>query len=188
MTPMNHNGPQPMGPTIGGPRPPMGPNGVPGQMGPRVQPNINGRPGPNQPNGPQQQPPMPQQQNRNGPPPGFVPEQIKAQGPLTEAEKMGVDLIPRLMQSYYRIIRKKIEDTVPKAIVAFLVKASKEQLQETLVRTLYNPEKLDQLLFEDPIVREKRAAAREMVNVLGRAQNILDRIGDIRSVDDIKKK
>jgi len=41
---------------------------------------------------------------------------------------MGVDLIPRLMQSYYRVIRKKIEDTVPKAIVAFLVKASKEQL------------------------------------------------------------
>lgn len=101
---------------------------------------------------------------------------------------MGVDLIPRLMQSYYRVIRKKIEDTVPKAIVAFLVKASKEQLQETLVRTLYQPDKLDQLLFEDPVVREKRAAAREMVNVLGRANAILEKIGDIRSVEDLKKK
>lgn len=101
---------------------------------------------------------------------------------------MGVDLIPRLMQSYYRVIRKKVEDTVPKACVAFLVKASKEQLQESLVRTLYSPEKLDQLLFEDPIVREKRAAAREMVGVLSKAQAILERIGDIRSIDDIKKK
>jgi len=27
-----------------------------------------------------------------------------------------------------------------------------------------------------------------MVNVLGKAQTILERIGDIRSVDDIKKK
>ena len=57
-----------------------------------------------------------------------VPEQIRAAGPLTEAEKLGVDLIPRLMQSYFKIIRKKVEDTVPKACVAFLVKASKEQL------------------------------------------------------------
>lgn len=57
-----------------------------------------------------------------------VPDQIKPQGQLTESEKLGVDLIPRLMQSYYRIIRKKVEDTVPKACVAFLVKASKEQL------------------------------------------------------------
>lgn len=101
---------------------------------------------------------------------------------------MGVDLIPRLMQSYYRVIRKKIEDMVPKAIVAFLVKASKEQLQEILVRTLYHPEKLDQLLFEDPVVREKRAAAREMVNVLSRASQILEKIGDIRSVEDLKQR
>lgn len=64
---------------------------------------------------------------QHGPgPAGAVPGSIKAQGPLSEAEKMGVDLIPRLMQSYYRVIRKKIEDMVPKAIVAFLVKASKE--------------------------------------------------------------
>lgn len=41
---------------------------------------------------------------------------------------MGVELIPRLMQSYYRIIRRKIEDTVPKACVAFMVKASKDVL------------------------------------------------------------
>lgn len=72
-----------------------------------------------------QAPPVNQGRPQN---PGAVPESIKAQGPLSEAEKMGVDLIPRLMQSYYRVIRKKIEDTVPKAIVAFLVKASKEQL------------------------------------------------------------
>lgn len=70
-----------------------------------------------------QAPPVNQGRPQN---PGAVPESIKAQGPLSEAEKMGVDLIPRLMQSYYRVIRKKIEDTVPKAIVAFLVKASKE--------------------------------------------------------------
>lgn len=46
---------------------------------------------------------------------------IKAQGHLTEAEKRGVEIIPKLLQSYFRIIRRKIEDTVPKACVAFLV-------------------------------------------------------------------
>lgn len=55
-----------------------------------------------------------------------------------------------------------------------------------MVRTLYSGERLDELLNEDPIVREKRQAARQMVEVLSRGQTILDRIGNIRSVDDIK--
>ena len=62
---------------------------------------------------------------------------------MSEAEKMGIELIPRLTQAYYRIVRTKVEDSVPKACVAFLVKASREQLHETLVRNLYSPEKLD---------------------------------------------
>jgi len=59
---------------------------------------------------------------------------IKAHGHLTEAEKRGVDIISKLLSSYFRIIRKKVEDTVPKACVAFLVKAAKDQLQECLIR------------------------------------------------------
>ena len=133
---------------------------------------------------------MPGQQPR-GPPRqdvGRVPEKISATGPLTKAEELGIDLIPRLMASYYRIILTKVKDTVPKAIVAFLVTASKEALQETLVRQLYNGDKLDQLLNEDPAVREKRIAAREMVGVLSNAREILNKIGDIRSVEDLSKK
>lgn len=41
-------------------------------------------------------------------------------------ERLGLDIIPRLLSAYFKIIRKKIEDTVPKAIVAFLINASKD--------------------------------------------------------------
>jgi hypothetical protein len=41
-------------------------------------------------------------------------------------ERLGLDIIPRFLSAYYKIIRKKIEDTVPKAIVAFLINASKD--------------------------------------------------------------
>jgi len=92
------------------------------------------------------------------------------------------------MSAYYRVIRKKVEDTVPKACIAFLVKASKEQLQEILVRHLYSGDKLDDLLNEDPAVRAKRDACKQLVEVLIKANSILDRIGDIRSVDDLSKK
>jgi hypothetical protein len=51
---------------------------------------------------------------------------IKAHGHLTEAEKRGVEIIPKLLSSYFRIIRRKVEDTVPKACVAFLIKAAKD--------------------------------------------------------------
>lgn len=162
---MRPGGPPPGGMPPGGPG--MRPGGPPGAPG-----------GPNGPGGP------------GGPGPAFkdgVPERLVAEGPLSEAEKLGVDLIPRLMTAYYRVIRKKIEDSVPKACIAFLVKASISQLQEVLVRNLYSPDKIDDLLCEDPAIREKRSACRQLVDVMHRASNILDKIGDIRNVDDLAK-
>lgn len=180
----------------GGPRPPgapPGPPGPPGQgpPGPRQgPPGPPGPGGPGGPGGPQGGPPGQGGPQGPGDPRRYqesVPDVLKAQGPLSEAERLGCEIIPRLMSAYYRVIRKKIEDSVPKACIAFLVKASKEQLQETLVRNLYSGDRIDDLLCEDPMIKEKRVACRQLVDVLTRGCNILDRIGDIRSVDDFGK-
>ena len=45
-----------------------------------------------------------------------------------------------LLSSYFDIVRKNIQDTVPKAIMYFLVNASKENIQNELVRSLYKEE------------------------------------------------
>jgi hypothetical protein len=45
-----------------------------------------------------------------------------------------------LLISYFDVVRKNILDTVPKAIMYFMVNSSKENLQNELVRTLYREE------------------------------------------------
>eukprot|EP00768_Dysnectes_brevis_P008779 gnl/Dysnectes_brevis/821_a906_3671.p1 GENE.gnl/Dysnectes_brevis/821_a906_3671~~gnl/Dysnectes_brevis/821_a906_3671.p1 ORF type:complete len:717 (+),score=271.75 gnl/Dysnectes_brevis/821_a906_3671:39-2153(+) len=109
----------------------------------------------------------------------IVPDHIKAGGSFNDSERMAIDMIPRLLQSYYVVIRKKIQDTVPKAIMCFLIKSSKESLQEELVRGLYHTDRVDELLIEDETIIRKRRACVELIKMLRKANHILDSFSSI---------
>ena len=51
----------------------------------------------------------------------------------------------RLIQSYFLIVQKNIQDNVPKAIMHFLVNNAKDNLQSELVSQLYKKEEIDYL-------------------------------------------
>ena len=53
---------------------------------------------------------------------------------------MNPSSIENLLSSYFDIVRKNIQDTVPKSIMYFLVNESKETIQNELVRNLYKEE------------------------------------------------
>jgi dynamin 1-like protein len=63
------------------------------------------------------------------------------------------------------IVRKNIQDSVPKAIMHFLVNYIKDNLQSELVRQLYKKEEIDMLLEESEHVATRRKEAQEMVQV-----------------------
>ena len=44
-----------------------------------------------------------------------------------------------LVECYFDIVRKNLQDTVPKAIMHFLVLFVQRGLQQRLIRTLYRP-------------------------------------------------
>jgi hypothetical protein len=52
---------------------------------------------------------------------------------LSEKEQRDCRIIEQLIKSYYFIVRKSIQDTVPKAIMHFLVNFVQEGLQSELV-------------------------------------------------------
>jgi dynamin 1-like protein len=78
--------------------------------------------------------------------------------------------------SYFNIVRKNIQDLVPKAIMHFLVNQAKETIQNELVSHLYKEELFDTLLEEAPTVAARRAACKSMLDVLRRAQAILNEV------------
>lgn len=69
----------------------------------------------------------------------------------------------RLIKSYFYIVRKSIQDTVPKAIMHFLVNFVKDNLQSELVTCLYKADNADQLLDESEHIAQRRKEAGDML-------------------------
>lgn len=88
---------------------------------------------------------------------------------LTDKEQRDCDVIERLIKSYFYIIRKSIQDSVPKAIMHFLVNFVKDNLQSELVTHLYKSEKAEELLNESDHISVRRKEASDMLKV-GKAE------------------
>ena len=71
----------------------------------------------------------------------------------------------KLIKSYFMIVRKNIQDSVPKAIMHFLVNYIKDNLQSELVSQLYKKEEIDMLLEESEHIAMRRKEAHEMLEV-----------------------
>jgi dynamin 1-like protein len=107
-----------------------------------------------------------------------VPATIKAANTPTDKEQFETDLIQSLLVSYFDIVRKNIKDLVPKAIMHFLVNTSRDTLQHELVSHLYKEDLFSELLEESPIIAEKREACQKMLDVLRKANEVLNEVRD----------
>ncbi|KAJ8952521.1 hypothetical protein NQ318_003317 [Aromia moschata] len=95
---------------------------------------------------------------------------------LSENEEHDCEIIERLIKSYFYIVRKSIQDTVPKAVMHFLVNFVKDNLQSELVTHLYKADNADQLLDESEHIAQRRKEAGDMLKALQRASHIISEI------------
>ena len=95
---------------------------------------------------------------------------------LSPREQRDCEVIERLIKSYFLIIRKNIQDTVPKAIMHFLVNYVKDNLQSELVTHLYKHTQFDELLSESEHIAIRRREAAEMLKALQKASLIISEI------------
>jgi dynamin 1-like protein len=102
-----------------------------------------------------------------------TPPSIRPQGALSERETMETEVIKLLIHSYFNIVKREMIDMVPKAISLTLVNHAKENLQQELLRELYKPDVLDELLKESDFVVNRRKEVREMVAALNKAEQIV---------------
>ncbi|KIH68601.1 dynamin family protein [Ancylostoma duodenale] len=84
-----------------------------------------------------------------------VPEKPLARQ-LTRNEQKDCLIIERLIRKYFMIVRKNVQDSVPKAIMHFLVNYVRDNLQSELVRQLYKPDLLEDLLAETADMAQRR--------------------------------
>nr|BAN21112.1 dynamin related protein [Riptortus pedestris] len=96
---------------------------------------------------------------------------------LSDKEQRECAVIERLIKSYFYIVRKSIQDSVPKAVMHFLVNYVKDNLQSELVTHLYKSDQAEELLNESAHIAQRRKEASDMLKALQRANHI---ISDIR--------
>ncbi|XP_040294984.1 dynamin-1-like protein isoform X1 [Bufo bufo] len=95
---------------------------------------------------------------------------------LSAREQRDCEVIERLIKSYFLIVRKNIQDSVPKAVMHFLVNHVKDALQSELVGQLYKSNLLDDLLTESEDMAQRRNEAADMLKALQRASQIIAEI------------
>lgn len=84
---------------------------------------------------------------------------------LNEVEMKNIRILESLIFSYFFIIRKSIQDSVPKAIMFHLVNVIKSTVGNELLSQLYQPGLVDELLRESEDVLLAREKATDMLDV-----------------------
>jgi dynamin 1-like protein len=97
------------------------------------------------------------------------PGKIQASEPETDEELLQVLVTRILLGSYFAISRGVLADTVPKAVMHFLVNSVQRGLQQHLIQSLYHPNLVPSLLTEHPETEAKRLAARNKYKALSQA-------------------
>ncbi|XP_060962805.1 dynamin-related protein 3A isoform X2 [Cannabis sativa] len=87
----------------------------------------------------------------------------------TEDETVKIFATKLLIRSYYDIVRKNIQDLVPKAVMHFLVNHTKRKVQSTFIQKLYREDLFEELLLEEDEVVLKRKRNEELFKVLQEA-------------------
>ncbi|XP_023123697.2 dynamin-1-like protein isoform X3 [Amphiprion ocellaris] len=95
---------------------------------------------------------------------------------LSAREQRDCEVIERLIKSYFLIVRKNIQDSVPKAVMHFLVNHVKDSLQSELVGQLYKTVLLNDLLTESEDMAQRRNEAADMLKALQKASQVIAEI------------
>ncbi|KAL2537110.1 Dynamin-related protein 3A [Forsythia ovata] len=91
-------------------------------------------------------------------------------------EAIEIAITKLLLRSYYDIVRKNIEDSVPKAIMHFLVNHMKRELHNVFIKKLYRDNLFEEMLQEPDEVSKKRKRTRERLRALQQAFRTLDEL------------
>ncbi|KAH1049985.1 hypothetical protein GYH30_020461 [Glycine max] len=87
----------------------------------------------------------------------------------SETEAVEITVTKLLLKSYYDIVRKNVEDLVPKAIMHFLVNNTKRELHNVFIEKLYREDLFEEMLQEPEEVAKKRKNCRELLRAYQQA-------------------
>ncbi|KAL9321356.1 hypothetical protein ACSQ67_013195 [Phaseolus vulgaris] len=105
------------------------------------------------------------------PPPILRPSESNS-----ETEVIEITVTKLLLRSYYDIVRKNVEDLIPKAIMHFLVNNTKRELHNVFIKKLYRDNLFEEMLQEPDEIALKRKRCRELLRAYQQAFKDLEEL------------
>eukprot|EP00656_Telonema_subtile_P053172 TRINITY_DN761_c0_g2_i1.p1 TRINITY_DN761_c0_g2~~TRINITY_DN761_c0_g2_i1.p1 ORF type:complete len:479 (+),score=192.51 TRINITY_DN761_c0_g2_i1:92-1528(+) len=109
---------------------------------------------------------------------GRLPPELRVEAEKSEKDKTQSMLIRRLLQDYNNIVVKSIKDKVPKAVMFKMVNVATKEMHTAMMKQLYRQDLFEELLEEDPELEAQRRRCRQMVIVLNKAVDVLNKVGE----------
>mmetsp|Transcript_15375 Transcript_15375/g.51631 ORF Transcript_15375/g.51631 Transcript_15375/m.51631 type:complete len:761 (-) Transcript_15375:6-2288(-) len=107
----------------------------------------------------------------------WIRQGLQEQGLLVDRrEEAEMELVITLIVSYFDIVRKNLRDSLPKAIMHFMVNQAKEKIQVELLRHLYREDLMQEVFHENEEIKTQREGCRKMLDVLNKAVNLLNEV------------
>jgi len=94
----------------------------------------------------------------------------------SDREVIETEIIKNLMESYFSIVKKTVQDSIPKVIMYFLVNYCKTNIQSELVSNLYKEELLEALLAEGDDITDKRKSCVDRLAIMDKALEIIHQV------------
>jgi dynamin 1-like protein len=107
-------------------------------------------------------------------PPALPPQTLRVPKAVSDQEGVQVEVTRVLVDSYFDIVRKNLQDAVPKALMYFLVNSTRRGLQQHLIRALYREELFAEIMVEREDVAAKRQQCLEALRTLRAALKTLE--------------
>lgn len=84
-------------------------------------------------------------------------------------------ILEKVLNSYYNIAKKNVQDNVTKAIWHFLVNQSRESITRAVITEVYSSADTRKLLQESEHVVERRKVLRAEIEMLRKSNEILQK-------------
>eukprot|EP00658_Telonema_sp_P-2_P035300 TRINITY_DN2569_c0_g1_i15.p1 TRINITY_DN2569_c0_g1~~TRINITY_DN2569_c0_g1_i15.p1 ORF type:complete len:722 (+),score=216.66 TRINITY_DN2569_c0_g1_i15:286-2451(+) len=107
-----------------------------------------------------------------------LPAVLKHEAIRSQDDVKKMILMKRMVVDYISIVTKTVQDSVPKCIMHLMVNDVANNVQDELLKRLYNDSLLETLLEEDPEIDAQRRRCKQMVVVLRKACEVLNTVND----------
>ena len=100
-----------------------------------------------------------------------IPSVIRVHDNPKLREQTETDMIKRLIVSYFNVVKKNVNDSIPKTIVTFLVNHCRNSCEKILVSNLYVESQFEGLLLEEEYVVKDRIRLSTEISMLKNCLN-----------------